>query len=67
MRAIIIEGSVKEISEFVKGLEKEKTVYDLEMEIYEKTHSGHKRTIFSSEEAPKEDKDISEHFAANRE
>ncbi|WP_166542191.1 hypothetical protein [Acutalibacter sp. 1XD8-36] len=24
MRAIIIEGSVKEISEFIKGLEKEK-------------------------------------------
>lgn len=50
MRAIIIEGSVKEISEFVKGLEKEKTVYDLEMEIYEKTHSGPKRTFSSEDE-----------------
>lgn len=67
MRAIIVEGSVKEISEFVKGMEKEKTVYDLEMEIYKKTHSGHKSTIFSSEEAPKEDKAVSEHLAANKE
>lgn len=50
MRVIIIEGSVKEISEFVKGMEKEKIVYDLEMEIYKKTHSGHKSTVFSSEE-----------------
>lgn len=56
-RAIIVEGTVKEISEFVKGMEKEKTVYDLEMEIYEKTHSGHKSTIFSSEEAPEEIKE----------
>lgn len=65
MRAIIVEGSVKEISEFVKGIEK--TVYDLEMEIYKKTHSGHKSTIFSSEETPKEDKAVSEHLVANKE
>lgn len=50
MRAIIVEGSVKEISEFVKGMEKEKTVYDLEMEIYEKTHSGPKRNFSSEDE-----------------
>ena len=47
MRAIIIEGSVKEISEFIKGLEKEKTIYDLEMEIYEKTHSGQKEPFLA--------------------
>ena len=46
MRAVIVEGCVKEISEFVRGLAKEKTIYDLEMELFEKTHSGPKRNFF---------------------
>lgn len=50
MQAIIVEGSLQEISDFVKSLGKGKNTYELEMELFEKTHHGHKSTIFSSDE-----------------
>lgn len=46
MQAVIVEGSAKEISELVKELRKEKSAYELEMELFEKTHSGNKVSFY---------------------